>query len=148
MTSKPNTNNKESVPRDYVAEMAILTSVIDKENRNNTLYENYKINPRTIDFITEKPNIDPSKYTFAKLTDKEDRTDLELSSTLDRYRAVPRKKQVYPITDYQKIGWFHDAENVKSFEKFNKTGNREMTFDEAYWRAKGYSQFSKKTNIK
>ena len=145
----PQNPEKPSVtePRDYVAEMTILTQVIEKENKHNVLYENYNINPATTEFITDKPNIDPSKYTFAKKNlNVSDDKDINLSSTLQRFRAVPKEKQKYPLTDSQKIGWFHNAKQIQSFEKLNRQNNSELAFDNAYWKVKGYSQFSNKVS--
>ena len=143
---KPNTTVLSKKERNYVAEITILNQMIEKENKNAILYDNYHINPQRLAFVTGKPNVDYSRYRdrrFESLdTSKLAELDKNLIKTLERHNDVPKNKQQYPATASQEIGWFNQFKQVYGFKDHTRINSKDTKFDEAYIVAKGHSQFS------
>lgn len=115
MKNKTATIKKQDKPKDYVAEMAILTQSIDKENKCLKYNDKYICHPSSITIIPNKPLIDePSKpKPHDDEDDPKDTQELRdfkriLKSTFKNHYGIPHQKYRYPLTTSQEIGWFQN----------------------------------------
>ena len=109
--TKKNIQIKKTSPFE---EMTILTQKIEKENKNIVLYENFHIRPNSINTVPDKVHVDPKKYIITGQTTKGIKTEKlgkDVLDYLDRCFQVPKKKYPYPLTENQKIGWYHNYVN-------------------------------------
>eukprot|EP01028_Stygiella_incarcerata_P010694 TRINITY_DN567_c1_g2_i1.p1 TRINITY_DN567_c1_g2~~TRINITY_DN567_c1_g2_i1.p1 ORF type:complete len:164 (-),score=33.01 TRINITY_DN567_c1_g2_i1:131-622(-) len=121
--------NWKSTAVDEVSKSKIWGERIKREQKGTILVEEFSVNPRSLSFVTEKPNTRPARFLDREkaLLDSlqgqgtrrltlEDSIlpENEFSSTFRDLESQPRAKQQKALTTTQEYGWFDPEEKTTS----------------------------------
>jgi len=104
--------SKEAKPKNYVAEMEIITQCINKENKYLKISDHYVCNPHTLIVTPDKPLTERPRKPVDASENQETEVDKQfketLKSTFKDFYEVPNQKYKYPMTTNQQFGWYQN----------------------------------------
>mmetsp|Transcript_53423 Transcript_53423/g.61233 ORF Transcript_53423/g.61233 Transcript_53423/m.61233 type:complete len:140 (+) Transcript_53423:146-565(+) len=124
-----------------IEEMACWTEAIRKENRVSSVYEEFSLNPRKLQMISEKPN--RMKFNV-KSEDINNELGADLKNKLNDLERIPKQKSNFPLTSNQEFGWDADAFYMKKTWSHNKASCDETKYANNYFTMTRKSPYSNK----
>merc|ERR1711907_514055 len=150
MGSSRKTMNWKSQKLDEIGKNQVWREHLKKEREGRVLNTTFRLNPRTMVALTDKPihvnpNLPPPKK---KAPGEIDETQKALLEALGDMAAEPKHKYKEPQTASQEIGWMLDPLVPRSSQFHYGNKNSEVTaYAEAYTAAQGCNPFQKKAPI-
>ena len=145
--NQSNNMNWKTERVDEICKNSIWREHLGKESSNSVLNENFRLNPRTMISITDKPgqvnpNLPPPRKKALKDIDE---TQQALNQALSDACLSPRGKYKEPQTANMEYGWMPDPLVPKSQQfSFGQKSCEITNYTAAYVESLGISPFSNK----
>merc|ERR1711924_127911 len=139
--------NWKSQKLDEIGKNSVWREHLKKEREGRVLNTTFRLNPRTMIALTDKPtqvnpNLPPPKR---KAPGEVDETQRALTEALNDMAASPKSKYKEAQTSSQDYGWISDPLVPRSSQFHYGNKNSEVTaYAEAYVESLGVSPFSSK----